>query len=801
MDRQESDLISKYRREVLNQQNPYLQWLRQQHDICEAKFKGEHNTGQGGFGEHICTLPFCSCMDRLYDVLEPCIKYDGAGFREEKSGRRDDDDIFVFYATNGFLDRYAVSEIKRLFENDLQCEFAYADEDYLSEPDEKFGDLQDEDVNRYIDEHMTLNPPDFRKAGSQKLLRSSPWFKPDFSPDTLRSFFYIGNIFALRYSLIKKTRKYLEGMTNAGDVNLYEFVCLAASLAVRVVHIDMALYTNRDDKAMDSLPGFEHEIKDSFMPQYALDRDDEPLISIIIPSRDNEALLKGCIESVVSKTDYPRLEFVVVDNGSGEEQKNEISLFLQKINNNEKNVINTQYIYEEQAFNFSKMCNMGARNANGEFLLFLNDDTEVLDGAESWLLKLSDKAKRAHVGAVGAKLLYPRKSLNINKEEDSYRIQHAGITNMAVGPVHKLCGMTDNGNIYHGRNIADYNVLAVTAACLMVSREKFESAGGFDEKLAVAYNDVDLCMRLAEKGLYNVVCNSSALIHHESFSRGEDISPQKSERLKREAYYLYGKHPGFKGFDPFYNRNLVQNRKDADYNVEYSYTYECVVMPEISEAAVANAAAIKWKQITENKSLILKFKNRLDGSALSMLAIDSVEQEDDIITIKGWHAMREKNNACYSKKLLLLRLKSDGNGNGNGNGNYNLNDNSNAIVNNNANFNDNANVDANNNTNDIEMDIDSDNEAVCYEAVIYPVLRADVDKLFKEDNAANPKRNPSLNTLLSGINVVISRSSLPAGSYVIGVATFGSDNASKKMRGHKKMIIHMERSIRLTIKD
>ena len=144
-----------------------------------------------------------------------------------------------------------------------------------------------------------------------------------------------------------------------------------------------------------------------------------------------------------------------------------------------------QYIYQESEFNFSAMCNLGAKAAKGEYLLFLNDDMEVIE--PNWMKRMLGQAACTHTGAVGAKLYYPGE-----REQAAYRIQHAGITNMGIGPAHKLAGMEDTGNLYHGRNLLTYNMLAVTAACLMVKKELFLKAGGFDEEFAVAYNDVEI---------------------------------------------------------------------------------------------------------------------------------------------------------------------------------------------------------------------------------------------------------------------------------------------------------------------
>ncbi|MCR5211930.1 MAG: hypothetical protein K6C41_05210 [Lachnospiraceae bacterium] len=152
-------------------------------------------------------------------------------------------------------------------------------------------------------------------------------------------------------------------------------------------------------------------------------------------------------------------------------------------------------------------------------------------------------------GAVGAKLLYP----------DKKKLQHCGVLNLEIGPSHALIGQSDEVHHYFDRNRVDYDFLAVTGACLMVEKKKYEIAGGFDEELPVAYNDIDLCFKLFEKGYYNVLRTDAVFIHYESLSRGSDESPEKKERREHELEKLYEKHPALRGRDPFYNINLIKN--------------------------------------------------------------------------------------------------------------------------------------------------------------------------------------------------------------------------------------------------
>lgn len=280
-------------------------------------------------------------------------------------------------------------------------------------------------------------------------------------------------------------------------------------------------------------------------------------VSILIPSKDHPEILRRCVESIreydkkqtgCDTGSEIKYEIIVIDNGSGEENRRLYEACAKELG--------YHYEYRPMEFNFSRMCNIAAGLACGDYYLFLNDDMEVVSAG--WMEKLLEFAALSHVGAVGAKLLYP----------DTMLIQHAGITNMYEGPAHKLLKYDDRTEYYGGRNRGVWDVIGVTAACLMISKEKFDQAGGFAEELKVAYNDVDFCFRLHQRGLFNVVRNDLVLYHHESLSRGNDhLDPAKRERLAEERKTLYRRSPGYYDYDPFYSRHLTGA----------SEAYECVL--------------------------------------------------------------------------------------------------------------------------------------------------------------------------------------------------------------------------------
>ena len=177
--------------------------------------------------------------------------------------------------------------------------------------------------------------------------------------------------------------------------------------------------------------------------------------------------------------------------------------------------------------------------------MFLNDDTEVI--SPDWLDLLGGYAQLPHSGAIGAKLLYP----------GGNNVQHAGVLNLESGPRHAFLNLDGDTPGYYMRNLLEYNWLAVTGACLMLDAEKFNKIGGFNENFPVAYNDVDLCMRLCDAGFYNTVCQAVRLTHHESVSRGYDsIDSGKIKRLQKELNRLYKAHPKYFQRDPFFSPNL-----------------------------------------------------------------------------------------------------------------------------------------------------------------------------------------------------------------------------------------------------
>ncbi|ATN33158.1 glycosyl transferase family 2 [Rhizobium sp. ACO-34A] len=418
------------------------------------------------------------------------------------------------------------------------------------------------------------NDPDYIYSDEDKIdlegRFSMPHFKPDWSPDTMMSTMYVCHVSCIRRNLLIE----LGGLRSEYDgCQDWDLILRLTEKTQKICHIPKVLYhwriipgsvagaltekpyvldasrrVREDALRRRGLSGTVEPLKE--LPGYfsvnyhVVGR---PLVSIIIPTRDNAAVLKRCLSSLIENSTYQFKEIIIVDNGSIKEETIQYFELLRSENL-------AKIVRSDIPFNFSSLCNIGARDANGDILLFLNDDTEVI--THDFLERMIGYAQLPHAGAIGAKLLYP----------ETGHVQHAGVINLSSGPTHAFWGIAANLPGYFVRNLLEYNWLAVTGACLMVKKEKFELVGAFDETLPIAYNDVDLCFRLYDAGFFNVMCQRACLYHHESVSRGLDrADSEKLQRLMRDKASLYIKHPRYFQADPFYNINLDPNSLHFEY--------------------------------------------------------------------------------------------------------------------------------------------------------------------------------------------------------------------------------------------
>lgn len=414
----------------------------------------------------------------------------------------------------------------------------------------------------------------------EKRNRVEPYFKPDWSPDLFLFQMYTCHLGTYRKSIIDEIGGFRKGFEGSQDYDLV-LRFIEKTSREKIFHIPKILYHWR--KIAGSMAGketakdytsvsagkalkdylkrnkIEGEVLDGKFPgTYHVKRKilGNPKVSIIIPFKDQADALKVCINSILEKTHYKNYEIILVDNQSKEQKTFD---YLESVKNN--SVI--RILHFDKPFNFSAINNFAVRKADGEYILFLNNDIEVI--SEGWLSSLLEQAQRKEIGAVGAKLLYPNDT-----------IQHAGVVmGLGVaGHAFKYFPADKYGYFSHLHLIKNY--CCVTAACLMMKKKLFEEIGGFDENnLAIAFNDVDLCLRLFEKGYYNIWTPYTELYHHESLSRGDDgdknlkqKDPEKYKRVKAENDYMKKKWAKYIKNDPFYSPNLTKTREDFGLRLE-----------------------------------------------------------------------------------------------------------------------------------------------------------------------------------------------------------------------------------------
>ncbi|MGH8042123.1 MAG: glycosyltransferase [Rudaea sp.] len=387
--------------------------------------------------------------------------------------------------------------------------------------------------------------------------RSAPQFKPDWSPELLLGYMYFSHVFAVRKDLFAKLGGMRAGFEGSQD---YDFALRASEQARAVAHIPQVLYHWRVLAGSTAASGaakptsFEagrRAVQEALQrrgiratatqPDWAIKAkcgifgirfpDEGQKVSILIPTRNNAAVLRRCIDSL-ARTTYRNHEVIVIDNDSDDPATLD---YLKTLHHRVERIANPQ-----ARFNFAFINNRAAERVSGDMLLFLNDDTEIVE--PRWLSQMVGYAQFSGVGAVGARLLYPDK-----------RIQHAGVVHGyyhgLAGPAFKLAPAWDNGYLSYARVARNYS--AVTAACMLTPRKVFLESGGFDEvRYEVAYNDVDYCYRLAERGLRCVYCADAELLHHEGHSRGFFDRPQEIAAFRRQ----YGGKR-----DPYYNPHLSLN--------------------------------------------------------------------------------------------------------------------------------------------------------------------------------------------------------------------------------------------------
>lgn len=428
-------------------------------------------------------------------------------------------------------------------------------------------------VNEQDADYIYCDETTFKNGDINKMLTMH--FKPDYAVDNLRANNYICHFSVFAKRLLEGEELFRSRFDGSQD---HDMILRMTDRAKHIVHIPKLLYYWRCHEGsvasgIDAKPyvvaaakgavadhlrrhGFTHfqitstrAFETIFKIRYEIIGD--PMISIVIPNKDHAADLKRCITSILEKSTYENYEIVIVENGSETKEIFDYYTSLKEYDN--IRVVTYEKPEGQNEFNYSAVNNFGVKQTKGDYILLLNNDTEVI--TVNWMEELLMYAQREDVGAAGAKLYYGNKT-----------IQHAGVV-LQLG-AHRTAGHSHYGQSrenlgYMGRLCYAQNVSAVTGACLLVKKSLFEEVGGLDESFAISLNDVDFCLKLREKGLLNVFTPFAELYHYESVSRGLDDSGEKAERYNRESAHFREKWKTVleKG-DPYYNPNFSLDRSD-----------------------------------------------------------------------------------------------------------------------------------------------------------------------------------------------------------------------------------------------
>lgn len=512
----------KYLREMIEsvQAQTYTNW-----ELCLADGSGREHSLQPVVKEYIAKdkrIKYC-----LLDSNE------GIAGNTNEALKMADGDFVVLTDHDDLLSPEALYQCAKAVQKEPQTDVIYSDEDKVDMSGKKFFE---------------------------------PHFKSDYNIDLLCTMNYICHLFVVRKDVMERAGLFESCYDGAQD---HDFILRCTEKAEHIVHIPKVLYHWRchaqstSENPESKLYAFENgckavkahydrigipaEVEQG--PFYGMYRThylwkEQPLVSILIPNKDHVADLKKCMDSIEEKSTYRNFEFIIVENNSTEEETFSYYKEIEKRDN-------VRVLYYKEDFNYSRINNFGAKEANGEYVLLLNNDTEMIEPDS--IKEMLDVCMRPDVGIVGAKLIF----------EDN-TIQHAGVI-IGFGGVagHAFIGQDRDDNGYFSRIISVQDLSAVTAACLMVRRSVFDEVEGLNEEFKVAFNDIDFCLKVRKAG-YLVVYNPYAqFYHYESKSRGQEDSADKVARFRQEIG-LFGERWGelLENGDPYYNPNLTLDKAD-----------------------------------------------------------------------------------------------------------------------------------------------------------------------------------------------------------------------------------------------
>lgn len=511
-----------------------------------------------------------SVINQVYSNWELCISDDYSPFDETRElikefAKKDSRIKFVFRSSNGHISENSNSAITLATGEYL----AFLDQDDELSPDALFQNIKVLNDDSTID--LIYSDEDKIDARGNHL---DPHFKPEWCPDSFLSRNYICHLVVVKALLIKEINGFRIGFEGSQD---YDLLLRVTEKTKNIHHIAKVLYhwrlhfsstsLNSDAKPyafnngikaiedallrrrlkgkvslIDNTPGF-YKIRYEIL--------NKEKVTIIIPTKDKADLCEVIIDSIFKLTDYPNYEVILINNNSTEP-----SFFnmVKKWESLEPNRFSC--MSDNNSFNFSHLMNLGAKNAKGKYLLLLNNDTKIIHS--DWMTAMVEQAQFKNTGAVGARLLYPNDT-----------IQHAGVI-IGLGGIagHHHVRFDKDASGYYFYLIATTNFSAVTAACLMVRKDLFDEVDGFDEKLAVEFNDVDFCLKLKDKGYNNIYLPHVTLYHFESISRGH---PQKNKKSYQQHLIdlsiFKNKWQKYIDYDPCYNQHFSKVFDDYRLNI------------------------------------------------------------------------------------------------------------------------------------------------------------------------------------------------------------------------------------------
>lgn len=542
---------------LFTNQKAYNKWFNEQEQITNYK-KFKYNPlisviiPTYNVSKQLLSECIDSVLNQSYTNFEICIADDNSTLDETiqtlKEYEKNDKIKIVYRKVNGMISECSNTAIS-VATGDF---IVLLDNDDLIEKDALYYLVEALNNDKNID--MIYTDEDKLDFNGRMM---EPHFKGDYSPDTLMSVNYICHLCCMRKSIVDSLGGFRSEFDGSQD---YDLFLRFTEVTDKIYHIRKVLYHWRQTKT--STAGYmgnksyaykagkkaledalkrrkikgevlENPRVSTYLVKYG---NNNPLVSIIIPIKDKAKMTKRCIDSLYEKNTYKNFEIILVDNNSSEEE-------TFKMLDEYKKRDNFRVLRLECEFNYSHINNEAVKIATGDYLLFLNNDTEVLDA--NFIEWMVGYASLPHVGCVGIKLLYPDKL-----------VQHAGVV-LGYGGVagHIYVTASNNDNGLFGRLCMPYNYTAVTAACLMIDKKKFNAVNGFDEKLKVALNDVDLNLKVLDKGYYNVCLSNITMFHYESKSRGYEASKEKHERFLKEQEYMKNKWGKILDDDKFFSKN------------------------------------------------------------------------------------------------------------------------------------------------------------------------------------------------------------------------------------------------------